>query len=558
MVLFGYRPFERGVILKDTELPDDSYKLTSMSSHFYDSDRKPVRRSLGCHLDGAAMPVPDMNYAPDQVAGATKRVAAKMPKINRTKLRKFKRYTKWFCKQYFTEHIFKTDEQFDFYEWIRDAPYATYRKDELTRCYENSKNRKPNMRVKAFIKNENYPCYKHVRGIYSRHDEYKVRVGPFFKKFGDIIFQLKWFIKKIPVNHRPLAMKNKFGDNENIFCTDFSQFEATFNAQLMSIELIVYNYLLQYHPMRKEIIDLIVSGTMSLNRIQFYKWALKIMCKRMSGEMSTSVSNGLMNLLITHFLLTEAGNKIFDSYFEGDDSINSYDKRPPTAKEYAELGAIIKIEYPENLCEASFCGNIFDERDLDNVVNPLEALVSFGWTSTQYIFSNAKTLRKLLKAKALSLLYQYSGCPILRSLALYAMRMTNDIPITEVKKIVMTHKEYTTYEKEQYIELFDNYDDNVVFNNVVKDRTRLLVERKYNIPIKMQLEIEEYLDNKMELSIIKLPQLLPLCHNDWIDYYETYGSGKSKFRKFSDLEFVTVSTGYKTRFFWDPKHYMLV
>ena len=175
------------------------------------------------------------------------------------------------------------------------------------------------------------------------------------------------------------------------FCTDFSQFEATFVENLMSVELIVYRFLLRKHPRHDEIIKTIVSGMMGKNNIQFYSWIMNVSCKRMSGEMNTSVSNGFMNLLLTHFLLEEAGNKNYDSVIEGDDSLNYYDVRPPTSEEYREMGANIKIEYPDNISEASFCGQIFDPSDMDNVVNPLEALVTFGWVKNQYMFANAKT-----------------------------------------------------------------------------------------------------------------------------------------------------------------------
>ena len=211
---------------------------------FFGANRKIVRKSLGCHFDGAACPVPDLNFGPDQVAGAVKRVAAKMPDIDKVKLRKFKRFVHRWCKKHLKDDIFSKDEMFDFYEWIEQTPYPNYRKDELKGIYERGLGRKANKKVKAFIKDESYPEYKHVRGIYSRHDDYKCRVGPFFQKLGDIIFKKKWFIKKIPVNDRPKWIMDKFGNQHNIFCTDFSQFEATFVDKLMRIELIVYRYLL--------------------------------------------------------------------------------------------------------------------------------------------------------------------------------------------------------------------------------------------------------------------------------------------------------------------------
>lgn len=524
-----------------------------MAPTFYDSYRKPVRVTLGCNLIGAALPVPDMNYAPDQVAGAIKRVAAKMPPIDKVKLRKLRRFTKRWCRKHLSEDVFPADEHFDFDEWINNTPYAEYRINELKKVHENGLGKVPNMKVKSFIKDEGYTAYKHVRGIYSRHDDYKVRVGPFFQKFGDIIFKKKWFIKKIPVNERPQAMKDKFGDNPNLFATDFSQFEATFVKQLMSIELIVYGYLLQHNPHKKEILDLIVKGMMSTNIIEFRKWTCKLLCKRMSGEMSTSVSNGIMNLLITHFLLEEAGNKYYDSFFEGDDSINSYDVRPPTSEEYKQLGANIKIEYPNNLSEASFCGMLFDVEDLDIVANPMEALVSFGWTTSQYTTASEKTKLNLLKCKSLSLLYQYSGCPILRSLAMYALRITNDIPL-EQALVTQNKQKLSLYDKELYLEMLDNYKRNNIFENTVKDRTRSLVARLFNIDINTQLLMEDYLDNKQDLSPLDFSPFLQYCHPDWKDYYNTYSSGFEPYRTINDIPEVIVTTGYKTKFYLNPGH----
>lgn len=528
-----------------------------MTSRFYDTERTPVRISLGCHVEGAALPVPDLNYAPDQTMGVVKRVAARMPNINPIRLRKLKRFTQRFMKKHFTGDIFPSDTSFDVDEWLEKAPYEAYRKEELKEVYEKGLHNLPNKKVKGFIKDEPYGEYKHVRGIYSRHDDYKVRVGPFFKKFGDVLFSKKWFIKKIPVNDRPSALLHKFADHANIFCTDFSQFEATFVRQLMSVELIAYRFMLQNHPQQKEILDLITKGMMSTNVIEFYKWTCHLLCKRMSGEMNTSCSNGLMNLLITFFLLEEAGNKDYDGYFEGDDGICYFDVRPPTEAEYLALGAKIKIERPDRLSVASFCGNVFDETDLDNVVNPMEALVSFGWTNRQYMYANESTHRILLKAKSLSLLYQYSGCPILRSLALYGLRVTNDIPMETVIAVEGKRK-MGLYFREQWLETLDNYKDSNIFNNTVKSNTRLLVQTLYLVPIAVQLEVEQYLDGLTEIQPLQLPQLNGLFHPHWTDYYSTYHMNYKNIKTKADLAPFNLSRGYQAKVYTDANLYFMV
>jgi hypothetical protein len=435
VVTYGYRSMEVGLELKDEETPDDSYNLKRIFSNaFYDNERKPMRISLGPHVNNAALPVPDLYHAPSQVTGAVKRVAAKMPELNRRKYRKFQRFVKRFLRKNFTQYIMPVDEDLSFETWINNSPYPLYRREELTRAYYKSQYSKIKFNVDAFIKDENYPEFKHFRGIYSRCDDYKVRVGPFFKAFGDRLFSTKWFIKKIPVNDRAKFIKDRFGNSTKLFCTDFSSFEAMFTEKLLNVEMEVYKFILGDHPMKKQIIDDIHNGIMAENRINFNTWRFGVDCKRMSGEMNTSCGNGVMNMLITFFLLEEAGNKDYDGVFEGDDGIVRYDYKAPTSQDYRELGAKIKIEIPNGLNEASFCGNIFDLDDLDNVVNPLEALVSFGWTNQQYMYAGEKTKMELLKAKSLSLLYQYSGCPILRSLALYGLRVTNKIKIEDVVK----------------------------------------------------------------------------------------------------------------------------
>lgn len=491
------------------------------SDAFYETLRTPVRRSLGPHYQGFSLPVPDLSYAPDQVAGAIKRVAAQMPEINRVKLRAFRRFVRKWCFKNLSGLQFDANESFDFDEWIESTSYPLYRKNELRDVYVRSLCRKMKTEVLSFVKDENYPEFKHVRGIYSRHDDFKVRVGPFFKKVGDIFFNLKWFIKKIPVHLRPSAMLDKFGDCSNIFCTDFSQYEATFVKKLMSVENIVYGFLLKNNPNKKRIMDDISRGMMSTNFIQFRKWAMELCCKRMSGEMNTSVSNGFMNLLLTHFLLKKAGNNNFDSYIEGDDSISSYDVRPPRIEEYEEMGARIKIEKPLSLCQASFCGQIFDPIDLDNVSNPMEAIVSFGWTGRDYMYSNDLTLRKLLKAKSLSLLYEYSGCPVIRSVAMYGLRVTNDIPINDVVKI-KNKSRMSSYEREKYLMMLDNFDENKCFGNYVKNNTRVLVSEMYNFPIELQFLVEDYFDKKNDLKPIYIPEIEHLFHKDWSTYYQMY------------------------------------
>lgn len=529
--------------------------MTRLHSNFYDDDRKPVQVSLGCHVVGATAPFPDVDHGPSQLAGMTKRVAAEMPPIDPRTLRRFRRFVKRFTKKYLRELIIDPDESFDFDTWIDNAPYTESRRQEL-RDVKNRINLKNEILadVTAFIKREPYESPKHVRGIYSRSDEFKCEVGPFFKVFGDLLFKLEYFIKKIPVNDRPKHILEKLEGFQKLFCTDFSQYESTFVRELLLIERYVYLFSLQKHPQKTKITSLI-DKLMAVNVIKFKKFTCRVQAKRMSGEMNTSCGNGLMNLLITMFVLVEAGNKIEDimGQFEGDDGIVKCTVLP-TEQQYRDLGANIKIEIPKSINTASFCGNVFDPIALHNVTNPCEASVRFGWTDTKYVNAGPETMLQLLKSKSLSMLHGYPGCPILRSLALYGLRVTKSVKFD--LKFNLTHS-LSSYEYEQALEMNKYYetvkddDPNSVYNVVIHENTRMLVDEMYGIPVEIQLQIEEYLDSLDTLQPLELnlpyPDVWQVNDLEYTMNVEQYNNNVS-----------FVKHGYSTPFYTQPGVLMVV
>jgi hypothetical protein len=257
--------------------------------------------------------------------------------------------------------------------------------------------------------------------------------------------------------------------------------------------------------------------------------------KRMSGEMNTSVGNGLMNMLCTFFLLEQAGNSEYGGYFEGDDGVCWYtnptfsSSKPPSQFDYRDLGAKIKIEIPDEPTLASFCGLIFDPEVCDNVTEPMAVLMNHGWTSHQYVAAGRTKLDALLKSKSLSLLYSYPGAPITRSLALYGLRVTGHIDDKYMNK-VLEKKYMNTYEREklQYQQSASQEKFEQLLNHKVNFKTRLLVERKFGISVELQLHIENYLDNLTTLQPLNIPLALDHVDKDCIDYYERYGYNTNK------------------------------
>jgi hypothetical protein len=499
-----------------------------------------MRVSLGCNFKNAALPVPEISHSPSQIEGAVKRIACRMPAINRARLRRLKRFCFRFLNHHFKDDQFTAEENFEFEDFITKTPYTQTRKEELTKINKNIFNIDgKGFNVHGFTKDENYPEYKHFRGIMSRSDDYKTRVGPFFRKFDKILFNKKFFIKKIPVTQRAQWLSEKFRFAREIYCTDFTSFEATFGPLLMKIEMSIYSWFLKNNPNHDKIMNLLRSGIGGINKIKYSQFLFTIFCRRMSGEMNTSGGNGLMNLMMTYFILEERGNPLdLSTAFEGDDGcieINSIYTQP-TPTDYSDLGANIKIDKPDSPSEASFCGLIYDVQALDNVTDPVDCLMSFGWTTQQYAGACNKKLLALLRSKSLSMLYEYPACPILKELALYGLRMTQQIDDTYLEQTIK--KEHTSiYYKEQWVQALEYYKHGKMINKPINLNTRYLVQKRYNIPISLQYKIEKYLNNLNILTEIDIPELYPLIHKDCFHYYTHYAVHTHDPQKFTYINY---------------------
>jgi hypothetical protein len=517
---WGYRSAEVLPELLDT--PDHTYRLKSFS--YRERGRRAMRISLGPHLHGAALPVPDISHTPSQIEGTIKRIACRMPQPDRAKLRRLKRFVDKFLNLHFSGDQFTEEENFEFDEFIENTPYTRARKNDLTATHSKPFDPVKGYNVKGFTKNENYPEYKHFRGIMSRSDDYKTRVGPFFRKFDKILFSKKFFIKKVPVYNRASWLSDKFRFAREIYCTDFSSFEATFGIPLLKVELFVYDWFLRYNKHRVRIMEMIRSGIGSLNRIVYKYFSFCILGRRMSGEMNTSGGNGLMNLMMTYFILHERGNPLdLESAFEGDDGeveINHISQQP-TAEDYTDLGAKIKIDKPDSPSEASFCGLIYDVNAMDNVTSPMEILMSFGWTTDQYVNASQNKLLALLRSKSLSLLYEYPACPIVKELALYGLRMTANITDKYLRK-VFSKMRINEYDKRIYDEAFDALRHGALMSKPIQPATRALVAKRYDIPVHVQLSVEKYINGLNVLQPLVIPEIMPLIHLDCKHYFSNY------------------------------------
>lgn len=481
--------------------------------------RAPVAVSLGCHVNRACLPHPDLQDSDTTRAGITKRFARETPAADPMLLRRLK----VFVRDWLRSNMRPLDRDTDISTktWLAGTNYPEWRRAELgdiAEAYEVDKWRPKYKKVKSFVKDEFYSEYKHARGICSRSDVYKVITGPYYKCIENVLYEHPAFIKHVPVSERPKYVQNYLErEGSRYMATDYTSFEALFTPALMdAVEMQLYDYMLRHVEGGAEICKLIRRVQLGTNHCDFKYVTVKVPGKRMSGEMCTSLGNGFSNLMLMLFMCSEVGTTNVVGCVEGDDGLFRGDGPFPTSRDFERLGLLIKLEVHDQINTASFCGMIFDTSDYIIVTDIMPQLARFGWTSAKYGYVSDRILRRLLRSKALSMAYSYPGCPVLHALARYGLRVTNDQRDAKLSKY---SSDWWAREKER---TFESTPLSVVLSKRPTMGARVLVEKKYGLSIEDQYAIESYLDSLSTLTVLDHPAINQNLQPSWEHYYASY------------------------------------
>jgi hypothetical protein len=353
-------------------------------------------------------------------------------------------------------------------------------------------------KVKSFVKTESYPTYKHARLICSRNDHFKVEFGPFIKAVERVVYDRPEFIKHVPVPERPLRIATLRKAGRRYYLTDFTAFESHFTPAVMKaceIEL-----LLRCSTMSDEWNRYMIRVLTGVNKVNCDMVSFKVKGKRMSGEMSTSLFNGIANLMLLKFIVMKKHGKV-DAFVEGDDGIFSTSV-PVLQADYEKLGftaKIVEVLDPLNPIpvdgsepgQMAFCGVVCTD-SLHNLRDPRKFLQTFGWTSS-FIDAGDKIMAKLLRAKALSACYETPHCPIVGVMAREALARTRGVRIDS--KIRDAFDIYHTVPT----------DESAIPEFAPTDEDREAVFRNFGICASAQLLIEQSIERG---SLEDLPSLV--------------------------------------------------
>lgn len=503
---------------------DPRFKLKEHIPLFYDQKRRPAAVALSVGFEGASLPHPDCWHSKSTIQGLKKRMLLRMPRVDKRLRSQFRR----FCHREIKRLFVPLDAQCDLTveTWLQKTHYPEWRKEQLRAAAERVATGfwDPKWtKCKSFIKDEFYDEFKYPRTINSRSDEFKVIAGPVVKAIEEVVYKLENFIKHVPKKDLAAHLQEYFGDDPGLYEeTDFSSFEAGFSPEIIDdVEIDLYRWMTQF--IDKQWAQLMGRTLEGVNVLVFKVVTAYLKARRMSGEMSTSLGNGLTNYFLIAFaaykkrMLKRTRFKV-----EGDDGAIKSPKPMPGPEFFARLGFVIKMHRAESLSGLSFCGQVFDAQDLALVTSPLKRMLLSGWSTSSYAESGKKQLDALLRAKALSLGCSYPGCPVLQSYSLYVLRVTRHVRMGDLKRALMNG--FDSYHIDQMLMVNPMLDERVVheFSRPVGSGSRLLVQEKYGFDIASQLLWEKEFDECTTMRRFPLDQLLPIIPNDWIRYWSTY------------------------------------
>lgn len=478
--------------------------------------RWPVATSLGVHVFGGAYPHPSHRDLLTIRNSVRARVSRNPPKFDKAIHHQFTEWIKPWIRKHFRPLPRDTDVSFE--TWISGTHYSDSRKDQLRSIHSKMQERPESecfapkiTRVKCFVKDESYKSYKNARGIYSRTDGFKTMVGPIFKAIESSVYKHTAFVKHVPSTIRAQYIVDLISKSGATYIsTDYTAFESHFTPYVLkSVEFELYKYMTRDLPCYGKFMRMLKVLT-SVNKCSFKDLDVDIRARRMSGEMNTSLGNGFVNLAMFHFTQYILGNRDYACVVEGDDCLGRFFGQVPTSELYSNLGFTVKIDVHRDLCRASFCGLVFSPSNFVSVTDPMKSFMKTGWISARYARCSQHKRLQLLRGKALSMLHQNIGVPIVQSFALYLLRCTPNI-------IATVNTSLSNYEREIL-----NFSDTPDVAKSIEFETRLVMEQSFGWLVEEQLSIEHYFDNQTQLRPLVHPSIILRLTHEQVDYFSRY------------------------------------
>lgn len=464
--------------------------------------RKYVATDLGPHIVGAAPTIPDIAADVNVLDAIYNRIFKRPHKSSRALLAELKAFITDVYLPEFGKAEFNWDTSFE--SFIKQWEQPAARKAVLTALFEEfCATYQYDPTVKAFIKFEAYPEYKHPRGIYSRSDSYKAVFGPLYSILDKFVFSHPDFIKHVPVADRAAYLDNLFGEavgDGNLFKSDYTAYECSYVWELFDAVLLpLVDYVLSSVFGFPDLVSTIKRDIMGINRINFRGFMVYILCTLMSGEFITSALNSFCNAACIRFVAHRSGATLGPLKVEGDDSIFWVIAGKMSIKIWQGLGLTVKLEGCTSIGDAGFLSMHWVKPD-EMFRDPRKTILKFGWMDARYHGMKSNLRRRFLRCKALSIACETPRAPVVWALASRFIELTKGVVIGNL----LDSNAFDSYERQRLKLMLGNWRTPAP----PSIETRVLCEELFGLSVNEQLD--------MEREIMALPDTdTPLHFRVW-------------------------------------------
>lgn len=415
-------------------------------------------------------------------------------------------------------------------------------------------------KIEAHVKWESYKGeMKYARLIFARVDWFKVFFGGYAKIMQKCIYECleQFCCTNLPVKDLPKHMVEKYSLCSLILSTDFSAFESHNYPWIMKNIFFKFMVRMWSYEFDNELyVSMgVLTGTNVIENT--YVWC-KVDAKVMSGEVWTSITNWITNVIFIYYIVECEGYAYCTGFFShefsakyfrgvclppvhsmavftaaGDDGMTGLpfyewiDYSKLQLDDYLHFyGVNLKLEMKESIAGSGFLSKLYSENDMNTLCDPIKQL-SKGILPLKYANAKVGLKKALARARAMSLLYEFGGCPIVASYALCIIRCTRNVQMK--RALILMHKD-DWYKQQVLEEAIQWYEDNVKgkyfeWKSEIGMESRYIIEDNFGIPVCTQLYVEEYFDSVDDTNYpleFNVPCIDLVCSNVEQEFFELY------------------------------------
>lgn len=325
--------------------------------------------------------------------------------------------------------------EFDFKTYVSKKPGAVRKR--FLRAYaqmvDGQTDINKNSRISAFVKNERYfEEGKSPRMIMGRDPKFNIIYARFIARLEDAFFKLPQVANACDYKKCGDKFSKLFKRCSSMFENDMSKFEATQRQLLISLEYLVYrNVIGELSPSEVEAFDSVFAAKCVKPVVTGAGVKAKFFWCRGSGDLDTSIGNGVINFITTMYFMIQNFCKqgssckfdscgcFFDAFvLKGDDSYGCAPHKN-LQNVYAWFGLDAKLIYRQDARDVEFCSGHFIRLANGDwyYVQKLRKLITSVSTCINADIIKNGWLGHYLKSLGLMYKVLYSGIPVYEQFA---------------------------------------------------------------------------------------------------------------------------------------------